>query len=295
MDPAPRRDSIALPRRATVVFLVVVLSGFLALPALAEFLGPNRTTTVFVEVRDPDHDVWTLTHVDPDDGFADVCLIIHTCDEHPSIERQQALCGWTADNSGCDKAYKTEEQTILLPEATIAGALQNCNLVDGWCVTSPTLHLIANEPVAGESILLIEGSRNGQPFACSATVCDVPLLEGSNEFSFWALSSWGDSSQMGSLSALVDSLGPDLSIPEEWYIWEPLAIGVADGQVGVDRVRLTIDGGGFGKRVYEWNLANLPNDFIWDRHFGEIIAPIGEYPVTVQAWDELGNSASASG
>ncbi|HLF36859.1 MAG TPA: hypothetical protein VI520_02875 [Anaerolineales bacterium] len=295
MQPAVRPRTILLPRRALLVFVAFLFAAFLTLPALAEYLGPDRTTTVFVEVRDPDHDVWTLTHVDPLDGLADVCLIIHTCDEHPSIERQQALCGWVADNSGCDKAYKTEEQTVLLPEATIGGVLQNCSLVDGWCTSSPTLHLTAAEPVAGESITLIEGTRNGESFACSGVVCDVPLLEGSNEFTFWALSTWGDSSQMGTLSALVDSFGPTLAMPDEWYIWEPLAIGVEDGQVGVDRVKLTIDGGSFGNRVYEWTLGNLPSDFIWDRHFGEIIAPIGEYPVSVKAWDLLGNSSSAAG
>ena len=295
MQPAVRPRTILLPRRALLLFIAFILAAFLTLPAVAEYLGPDRTTTVFVEVRDPDHDVWTLTHVDPFDGLPDVCLVIHTCEEHPSIERQQALCGWVANNSGCDEAFKTEEQTVLLPEATIAGALQNCSLVDGWCTTSPTLHLTANEPVAGEAITLIEGTRNGEPFACSGVVCDVPLLEGSNEFTFWALSTWGDSSQMGTFSALVDSLGPILSIPDAWYVWEPLAIGVDDGQIGVDRVKLTIDGGSFGNRVYEWTLGNLPSDFIWDRHFGEIIAPIGEYPVTVKAWDLLGNSTTAAG
>lgn len=295
MQRAVRPRTILLPRRALLVFIAFLFAAFLTLPALAEYLGPDRTTTVFAEVRDPDHDVWTLTHADPFDGLADVCLIIHTCEEHPSVERQQALCGWVADNSGCDEAFKLEEQTVLLPEATIAGALQNCSLIDGWCTSSPTLQLTAFEPVAGESITLIEGTRNGEPFACSGTACDVPLLEGTNEFSFWALSTWGDSSQMGSLSALVDSLGPTLSIPDAWFIWEPLAIGLDDGGIGVDSVKLTIDGGLFGDRVYQWSASNLPDNFIWDRHIGEVIAPIGEYPVAVQAWDVLGNSASAAG
>jgi len=297
MQHAVRPRTILLPRRALLLFIAFILAAFLTLPAVAEYLGPDRTTTVFVEVRDPDHDVWTLTHVDPFDGLPDVCLIIHTCAEHPSVERQLALCGWVADPgaSGCDEAYKTEEQTVLLPEATISGVLQNCSLVDGWCTSSPTLHLTAAEPVAGEYITVIEGTRNGEPFACSGVACDVPLIEGSNTFTFWALSTWGDSSQMGTFTALVDSLGPTLSIPDAWYIWEPLAVGVDDGGVGIDRVKLTIDGGSFGNRSYEWSLSNLPDDFIWDRHIGEVIAPIGEYPVTVQAWDLLGNSTSATG
>jgi len=55
--------------------------------------------------------------------------------------------------------------------------------------------------------------------------CDVPLLEGENNFTFWALSSWGDSSRMGSLSARVDTRPPQIEgslsgTPGEagWYV-----------------------------------------------------------------------------
>lgn len=159
---------------------------------------------MFQDVHVPEKDVWTLTHVDPDDGFADVCLIIHPCSEHPSVERQLALCGWIADNSGCTEWWEEQEVTITLPEATISADLQNCGLVDGWCTNSPTLQLTGSEPVDGEVITLIEGTRNGETFACTGNSCAVPGLEGDNSFTFWAHSSWGDTSQMGSLSAKVD-------------------------------------------------------------------------------------------
>jgi hypothetical protein len=44
----------------------------------------------------------------------------------------QALCGWTAGHSGCDRAYKLMEVTMVRPEATASGDLQGCSLVDGW-------------------------------------------------------------------------------------------------------------------------------------------------------------------
>jgi hypothetical protein len=51
------------------------------------------------------------------------------------------------------------------------------------------------------------------------------LLEGENNFTFWALSSWGDSSRMGSLSARVDTVPPQIEgtlsgTPGEagWYV-----------------------------------------------------------------------------
>ncbi len=288
-----------LPRftKPSLIVAGLLIAGLaIAAPALAAYTGPDRETTEFVTVRDPDNDVWTLTHVDPADGFSDVCLIIHTCDEHPSVERQLALCGWVADNSGGTMAFKTEEQTVTLPEATISAELQNCEPVDGWCTGPATLQLVGTEPLAGKTIDQIEGIRNGEIFVCGGAECQVPLLQGENGFTFWAHSSYGDTSQMGTLSAKVDSLGPSVSIPDSWYIWEPVAISIDDAGVGVAQVTFTIDGGSYGLRKYSWGNLNLvPDGFIWDRHFGEIVAPIGQYPVTVTATDTLGNGASALG
>ncbi len=384
---------VRLHRRTLTFCIAFILILAIAVPALADYLGPDRVTITFEEVRDPDNDVWTLTHIDPGDGFADVCLIVHTCEEHPSVERQLALCGWVADNSGCSEAYKIEETEVVLPEATIAGDLQNCTLNNGWCTTSPSLSLIGVEPLAGESITLIEGTRNGEPFACAGGACAVPLVEGGNSFTFWALSSYGDSSQMGNLSAQVDTVPPNsafnsplegsevwvsgglelsgassdatsgvagaelsldgggswttlalgagsswfyswdtatvpegtyqvlvrandvaghlestaritvhvdrtppsLSIPDSWYIWESLSIGVDDDGVGLETIQLTIHGGEFGLRKYQWSPGNLPNDFIWDRYLESVVAPIGEYKVTVEVADGLNNLASATG
>ena len=392
MERFARRRTLYVQRRFLISFVAFLFAFSLVVPALAEFLGPDRTTTQFVTVRDPDNDVWTLTHVDPLDPYADVCLIVHTCDEHPSVGRQTSLCGWVADNSGCSMAYKIEEQTVTLAEATISDGLQNCNLNNGWCTSSPTLHLTANEPLPGETITLIEGTRNGEAFACASATCDVPLVEGNNSFGFWALSSYGDSSQMGNHSAQVDTVppnsafgsppegssvwvsgvlnmsgssmdassgvasaelsldgggswqglslagnswgyswdtgavpdgsyqvlvrasdiaghlestasitvhvdqtAPSANLPDEWLIWEPVAIGASDGGSGVDAVEFTIHGGSFGVRKYQWSGGSVPGDFVWDRFFGSTVAPIGEYEVTLTVWDALGNSGSDSG
>lgn len=193
-----------------------------------------------------------------------------------------------ADNSGCTEWREEQEVTITLPEATIDSVLENCHPVNGWCTNSPTVSLTGSEPVDGEMITLIEGTRNGETFACPGDSCDVPGLEGENSFTFWAHSSWGDTSQMGTLSFKVDSEGPFIGIPDSWTIWEPLAIAVDDDH-GVEQVSLTIHGGSYGNRHYSWNLPNLPNNWIWDRYFGDIVAPIGDYSVTINARDGLGN------
>jgi hypothetical protein len=348
-----------------------------------------------VVVRDPDHDVWTLTHVDPFDGYSDVCLVLHTCEEHPSVERQLALCGWIADNSGCEEAYKTELQTTTLPSASVSDELRNCSLHQGWCSTEPNLHLIGGEPLAGYEITAIEGTRNGEPFFCAGDECNVSLLEGENAFTFWALSSYGDSSLMGSLQARVDSTSPStvfvqpedadpvavageitlsgvsaddasglasvelsldgganwtelpfapdgtwsyrwdtrlqpegdrlilarawdvaghksgvaqvavhldrtpprVDIPDAWPIWEEPRMHVLDSGSGLAAVLVTIDGGRYGVRRWEYRSPDswLPKTIAWDRRFGDIIAPIGEYPVEVEAWDRAGNRGSDEG
>jgi len=288
---------IRLPRRSPLLGLTCALSLLIAVPALAEYLGPDRTRLELVTVRDPDHDVWTLVNDDPPPGVLGVCLIIHTCDEHPGVVSYGPKCLWgsnPAEHSSCDRAYKEELQEITYPEATITADLLDCDPVDGWCTNTPTLQLTATEPVAGNVILQIEGVRNGEFFVCPGEFCGVPLLQGDNAFSFWALSTWGDSSQMGALSARVDSKGPRIRIPDAWKIWEPLEIQVEDDN-GVDKVRLSIEGGPYDDRSYQWAGSVLPDDFIWDRYFGDIVAPIGEYVVSIKAWDALGNQRSASG
>jgi hypothetical protein len=82
----------------------------------------------------------------------------------------------------------------------------------GWCTGYSGLSLTASEPLAGYSITVIEGTLNGERFACPGASCIVDLDEGQNDFTFWALSSWGDSSLMGTASGKRDSQPPQLGL-----------------------------------------------------------------------------------
>ncbi|MCG2787879.1 MAG: hypothetical protein L6461_22545 [Anaerolineae bacterium] len=199
--------------------------------AMYDYLGPDRTVTES-NVETYDYGVWAKpNYIDPATGecackkagqpdvCADGCIV----------------CSWErAPGNACGDAtywYKLGTQSEVVtttrtyPEASISGALQSCALHNGWCATSPFLSLTANEPVAGHQILLLEGTRNGEIFACASTGCDIPLLEGENTFTYWALSDWGDSSRMGNLSARVDTQPPQIDgamsgTPGEagWYV-----------------------------------------------------------------------------
>ncbi len=121
------------------------------------------------------------------------------------------------------------------------------------------LSLTASEPVPGYAITLIEGARNtlsgagGETFACPGAACDIPLQEGENAFTFWALSSWGDSSRLGSLTARVDTQPPHISgemsgTPGEagWYV-SPVTFSAsaADPQPGsgIETLAYALNGG----------------------------------------------------
>jgi len=60
---------------------------------------------------------------------------------------------------------------------------------------------------------LIEGTRNSENFACPEwdTTCALPLLEGQNDFVFWAHSTYGDTSYQSTASGKLDSQPPTLN------------------------------------------------------------------------------------
>src|SRR5260221_3737533 len=198
-------------RKALLYLAVLVLMFGIATPVLADYLGPDRTSTES-HVETYDYGVWSKD----DPGYPSNPTCHHTGGGSDCI-----VCTWKhSPGNPCGDAeywYKTGTKsevvttTIDLPPATINGSLQNCNLNNGWCVAAPQLSLNASEPLSGYHILAIEGSRNGQTFACSNSTCSVPLNEGNNNFTFWALSSYGDSSTMGTVNAKVDSQQPTIT------------------------------------------------------------------------------------
>jgi hypothetical protein len=197
---------------ACLFILAIVLAG--VTPVLAAYLGPDRTRTV------------QQTSCD---------VILYQCQLIVSkgVYRYHQVNSWSCGNeskpwlsypsqsSGCDsgsvgdkywdKKDSVDYVPVTYPEATVSGGLQNCTLNNGWCTTAPLVSLSGFEPVPGYSILGIEGTRNGQTFACTGSTCNVPLLEGNNNFTYWALSSWADTSLMGTLSAKVDTVKPAIS------------------------------------------------------------------------------------
>ena len=180
-----KSDLIRIKRKTLLHLVVIVLALGIATPVLADYLGPDRTfTKSYVDTYD--YGVWARDNnklpycLDKNGKIADACII---CD----WERQPGnACGDATYSYKLGTKSEVVTKTISQPPATISGALQNCTMNNGWCVTAPQLSLSTNEPLSGYNILAIEGSHNGQTFACPSSTCNIPLNEGDNNLTFWA-------------------------------------------------------------------------------------------------------------
>jgi len=137
-----------------------------------------------------------------------------------------------SDTSSCDGLYllpvsyrpKERQIQITLPPATVWVTLEGCSPQppQNLCKELPGLLLSGEEPLPNERILSIEGSINGQPFACEGATCLLPLnvtpLTGIT-VKFWANSSYGDTSP--TFTALVRVVESGVSLVPGgggWYV-----------------------------------------------------------------------------
>ena len=281
-----KSDLIHIQRKTILRFLALIIVLAVATPVLADYLGPNRTVTETTSVCKIV--LYECKYVASKDAWR-----YHKTEDWSCSNEGKPWQAYsdTPSSQGCfsategDRYWQKEEQlqtvTVTYPEAIITPALQDCTSYNGWCNTSPQLTLNAVEPVSGYTILAVEGSLNGQTFACSGSNCNVPLNEGENAFTFWALSSWGDSSALGTFTSKVDTVPPTLGLDVTasngtagWYT-SPAMLSVtgSDSTSGLASVLLSVDNGA-------WESSATLNE--------------GVYTVDVQAEDYAGNIATSS-
>lgn len=93
----------------------------------------------------------------------------------------------------------------------------------------------------------------------------------------------------GKMFLIVANALPKIELPERWYIWESGELVVLPGDLRLMDVNIDIsDPLGRWPDVHKnYSPNHVPEAITWDRRFGSILAPIGEYHVTVTVTDQL--------
>jgi hypothetical protein len=74
------------------------------------------------------------------------------------------------------------------------------------------LQLTGHEPVSGYNIFALSVVQNGASFVVENTAAAlVPASEGQNDFQYWAYSTFGDTSIMGTTTLYFDSQSPQVT------------------------------------------------------------------------------------
>jgi hypothetical protein len=223
--------------------VLLVLAGLALLPStssradkLAAPPGPDRVSTITVDYTAYD---WLMAGWK---GNKVVCSLTVDHEGQPTLGEiymncdQVVYANWKKQKPCFDnncmgyyiylvRTHQSQRQmTVKLPPPSVGLSLQDCQTVTrsstNICETTPILVLKGTEPLPNEHIVRIEGTIAGAPFSCDPT-CKIQLAPtGANgvKISFWAWSSYGDSSPVFTAQvrvATVDQGNPDQN---SWYV-----------------------------------------------------------------------------
>jgi hypothetical protein len=210
--------------------------------------GPQRKATITVSFTT--YEWWLLTWSDSQV----VCQIYIEHEGWPEVEEVQYFCGddvledwldtspcvFEGDITGSEQCpglylYQVSvtpgerEIEIDLQPPEVVIDIANCDPQppENRCNTLPSLQFTGVEPLPNEHIINIQGYIGAEPFNCEGSECAVPLpatgLTGL-PVSFWAESSFGDSSETFTAQIRVipwgDFVAPDVQSADtpQWYV-----------------------------------------------------------------------------
>ncbi len=96
---------------------------------------------------------------------------------------------------------------------------------------------------------------------------------------------------------IVANALPKIDLTERWYIWEKGLLEILPGDLPLMDVNIDISDplGRWPDVHMNYSPNHMPKEIAWDRKFGQILAPIGEYHVTVKVTDSLAQQVEAHG
>ena len=268
--------SIGSSKKALYAIMAVVIFA-IVIPVLATYTGPNRTKTVKVceNVKVIDGCNYSATvkglkvYDDPSITPTDhqwPCTISRNVCGNPSASSWKTFCDksfpgvtWVTSNVLPPvqeiEIFHMEEQchneTVAAPPATVNGSVSCTNGTNGWCRSDATLNITGSDPNPANTIIAIEGTRNGTDFACASDTCQIDATSnGSFAFEYWAVSSYGDTSYKGNTTITVDKEAPVVGLNlsgsmgyNSWYVsgvsW---TTSLTDSVSGPSHAEISVDG-----------------------------------------------------
>jgi hypothetical protein len=239
----------------TVILLVTAFLLVRVSPAIAEYLGPDRTVTETVQesegwgrecqlVGGQYRWVTTLTC----NGCSASCvtrLDDQYPDHNPASICNAAYLGSRVHHHACTTS---EIETSYQP-ATISASLACAQPGSaGWCRSAAVVQLLANEgaDACGRYALTRIEDNLGSSLpvsGCSAEASVTIAANGTTSYLAWVHSSLGDTSEMAGLTVLVDQEPPSLSYDQPDLF--TLALSASDAHSGVEYFEVDLNNRGW--------------------------------------------------
>jgi glutamine cyclotransferase len=107
----------------------------------------------------------------------------------------------------------------------------------------------------------------------------------------------GNQENTAQVTVIVSNQAPFIKIAAEWWIWEAGQLVVEKGSSPITGVTITVSDpkGRWPNRVWSYYASQIPGSVSWDRHFGETIAPSGNYDVKATVCDIYNSCSNAYG
>ncbi len=164
--------------------------------------------------------LYSEVYIDCGEGLANAWLAQESCDFRTYSNSPAECSGYYLYLAERETAVRDAPFPLAPPMVWIT--LPDCVAEDGTnrCERPPTLVLHGEEPLGGEEIISITGAVDGESFTCLDAICQLPINEtdeGGSELSFWAVSSYGDTSR--NFNARVRVLAAENEQGEPfWYV-----------------------------------------------------------------------------
>lgn len=201
--------------------------------------GPDRFTTMKVDISI--YEWWLATWANNSvrcsffvdhEGLPNESDIISACGQNTYDEWKATSTPCAEkDITACPGMYfiligskpSTRQVTVKLPPPQVWVSLEGCQPDENnWCTQQPLLVLKAEEPLPGESITSIDGTVGPDSFHCDGDHCAFNLAKTNPDglrLSFWANSTYGDSSQsFDALIRVINDGGTAERLTDRWYV-----------------------------------------------------------------------------